>query len=354
MNHYISLFTLFGSLTALLVLTRLVYKRTLNKEAWPLAILLLLVSVMSFRGFQMFLLGRVSPGLELYMYFLSNTSLVMPYLAYDWISTRTGSSLKIKWYHFWPYLFQFVLASAPEWLVYFPEEHTHAVIRIYRGIGDCLVVGLILYYRMKWLSLKASAGKLEKAVAYAVCLVLINEVLRLQMLFLIWEFNWVIEWLNIQTIYMAIKSGLVFIIAYVLFQAYQYSASEPFVKPRTKVSADQSAMELFLSRRLYLQYDITVASASKTLKVSRNVFSKTIAENGFKNFIEFINEHRIRHFLQMVEEGAHLKLSIMGMAESSGFKSKATFNRVFKAKMGLTPSVYINTQQRGRKVAALC
>ncbi len=353
MNQYISLFTLFGSLTALFVLSALLYKKKLTREALPLALLVLFLSIRAYRDFQVFLPGNWSDSVKRWIYFLSDTTLLLPYLTFVWLSLRAGINKRLKWQGFLPYLYQLVMATSPYWIVFFPPEQVYPVIRSYRWGYDLIIVALTIYYGLKCAKLRFEKQSVERLVAFGVLVALVIEVMRMRLLFLLVKWDLGFTGVEMHTVYLVIKSALIFFMAYLLFQTYQNLRDRPFIKPKNVIMADQSSVELFLSRKLFLEHDITVATAARSLKVSRNVLSKTIAENGFKNFIEFVNEYRLDHFLAMVEEEAHLKLSIMGMAESSGFKSKATFNRVFKAKMGLTPSVYINQKNTVEKPVAV-
>ena len=114
---------------------------------------------------------------------------------------------------------------------------------------------------------------------------------------------------------------------------------------RPGVKARPEILEAFTEQALYLDPGIKVESAAKKLAVSKAVLSKTFSETEEGSFNDFLNRCRLDHFMQLVAEEAYVKLSIMGMAESAGFKSKATFNRIFKARVGMTPSAFIEKQR---------
>ena len=61
------------------------------------------------------------------------------------------------------------------------------------------------------------------------------------------------------------------------------------------------------------------------------------------SFYEFINTHRVEKVKELLKEGRAEQLSILGVAEESGFNSKASFNRIFKKATGLTPSAYLKS-----------
>jgi AraC-like DNA-binding protein len=53
------------------------------------------------------------------------------------------------------------------------------------------------------------------------------------------------------------------------------------------------------------------------------------------------NKLRVAHAISLLRDGAHLKTSIEGIAEMSGFKSKSIFYTAFKEEYGTTPSEWI-------------
>ena len=56
-----------------------------------------------------------------------------------------------------------------------------------------------------------------------------------------------------------------------------------------------------------------------------------------KNFYTFVNELRIEEVKEKLRDPKNDNLKILSLAYDSGFNSKATFNRIFKQYVGLTP-----------------
>jgi AraC-like DNA-binding protein len=81
------------------------------------------------------------------------------------------------------------------------------------------------------------------------------------------------------------------------------------------------------------------------LKVNKNLLSQVINSAYHQNFNQFINNKRIDFTLIKIRDKSWQNLSIEGMAESVGFKSRTTFNKAFKEKTGFTPSEYLAKQQ---------
>ena len=62
------------------------------------------------------------------------------------------------------------------------------------------------------------------------------------------------------------------------------------------------------------------------------------AELGFRNFNTFLNGYRLEECKAALADPVQAEVPIITIALDSGFQSMATFNRVFKAETGLSPS----------------
>jgi len=60
------------------------------------------------------------------------------------------------------------------------------------------------------------------------------------------------------------------------------------------------------------------------------------------SFYEFVNQYRLRYLEKMILQPSNQQYKIIALAEESGFRSKATFYKVFKKKHQLTPVQFIN------------
>jgi AraC-like DNA-binding protein len=70
------------------------------------------------------------------------------------------------------------------------------------------------------------------------------------------------------------------------------------------------------------------------------LLSQIINKGLHRRFNGYINDFRLRAIKQALQEGAHQRMSLLGIALDCGFNSKATFNRVFRKQFGQTPSEY--------------
>lgn len=116
----------------------------------------------------------------------------------------------------------------------------------------------------------------------------------------------------------------------------------------TAISSEFSERKETLSRFMktqkpYLDPDLNLIDLAKELNMSRAELSEVI-NSGFKlNFNDFINQHRVANVKELITQGKHKQLSLLGIAFESGFNSKATFNRVFKKFNSSSPSEYLKT-----------
>lgn len=97
---------------------------------------------------------------------------------------------------------------------------------------------------------------------------------------------------------------------------------------------------------LFTRTDLSRDDFARLMGVDRTTFSRLIAEHsGCQNLAEYNNRKRLAYADKLMREQPHY--SIEAIMQECGFRSKATFNRVFKDYYGMTPSEY--RQQRVKK-----
>lgn len=116
--------------------------------------------------------------------------------------------------------------------------------------------------------------------------------------------------------------------------------------PDQAVTTDAQAQAVFKhlaslieQHKLYLQPRLAVADLAKLTGMGSKEVSWAINQGAGISFCDYINQLRLaevqRRFQQPGEQ------SILEIAFAAGFNSKSTFNSLFKAKTGLTPSQYL-------------
>ena len=90
--------------------------------------------------------------------------------------------------------------------------------------------------------------------------------------------------------------------------------------------------------KLYLNEDLTLRDLAEAVALKEKDLSIYINQHLGSSFYELINRYRVQEFKEQIKTNTHL--TIMGVANSCGFKSKTSFYRIFKKATGLTPAQY--------------
>ncbi len=93
---------------------------------------------------------------------------------------------------------------------------------------------------------------------------------------------------------------------------------------------------------------LNISKLSHISNIPQYKISKIINTHLDQNFYDFVNHYRLEEVKTKLKNGAARELSILGIAMDSGFNSKASFNRVFKKKEGMTPSEYLKRLNQSR------
>jgi AraC-like DNA-binding protein len=90
----------------------------------------------------------------------------------------------------------------------------------------------------------------------------------------------------------------------------------------------------------YLDSELSLSSLSKQIGLNRNQLSKLINDGIGDNFYDFINKYRVDEVKRLMTDPKKHNYNLLGIALEAGFKSKSTFNLIFKRFTGLTPTEY--------------
>lgn len=96
--------------------------------------------------------------------------------------------------------------------------------------------------------------------------------------------------------------------------------------------------QCFKEGDLHLNPQLTLRDLAETVEVKEKELSGYINQQMHTTFYELVNAYRIEAFKNQI----HLtnKLTVMGLAEQCGFKSKTSFYRIFKKTTGQTPAEF--------------
>lgn len=95
-----------------------------------------------------------------------------------------------------------------------------------------------------------------------------------------------------------------------------------------------------IERRPYLDPELSLSSLARDLDINRSLLSQVINNGIGENFYDFVNKYRVEEVKRLMSDPGMSNFNLLGIALEAGFKSKSTFNLIFKRFTGLTPSEY--------------
>ncbi len=102
----------------------------------------------------------------------------------------------------------------------------------------------------------------------------------------------------------------------------------------------------FEDEKLYLDEDLTLSTLALNLSLNSKKISWFLNHHLQTNFHDYVNKYRVKEFIERIKSGNYKEYTLLAIAFDSGFKSKTSFNRIFKNEMGLTPSEFKKQQQK--------
>ena len=97
---------------------------------------------------------------------------------------------------------------------------------------------------------------------------------------------------------------------------------------------------LFEQEKLYQDPSLNMSMLSDKTGLSNGYLSQIINQKNNLNFFDFVNSYRVEDVKKKMSEPDYEHYTLLGLAQEAGFKSKSTFNSVFKKMTGKTPSEY--------------
>lgn len=134
-----------------------------------------------------------------------------------------------------------------------------------------------------------------------------------------------------------------------LFYEVEYDKSEAETKNVVMDSNDGVTFEpstlmeietLMVNEKPYLDSDFTVYQLANHLGMPRRRLSYLLNKGFNKNFFQFVNQYRVDEVKSRLRNTEYARFTLLDIALESGFKSKSSFNSIFKQYTGETPSQY--------------
>ncbi|MEZ5069535.1 MAG: AraC family transcriptional regulator [Bacteroidales bacterium] len=121
--------------------------------------------------------------------------------------------------------------------------------------------------------------------------------------------------------------------------------SDPALPENEFISRILARME---EDRPYLDPEITLTKLADQLHVKSHTLSEALNAGVRQSFFDFINRYRIEEFKRRFLAEDQARYSIMGVASTCGFNSKAAFYRAFQKYEGTTPTQFLSRRE-GRR-----
>ncbi len=131
----------------------------------------------------------------------------------------------------------------------------------------------------------------------------------------------------------------------ILFAPLTLDAHEGTEQPPKAETDDLAVLaervrKFVLEEKPYLNPQLTLERFAALVDVSPRQVSLVVNRCFGQNFHEYINRFRIEEAKRLLHAAELQENTILEIAQRAGFNSKATFNRFFKALVGVTPSAY--------------
>lgn len=124
------------------------------------------------------------------------------------------------------------------------------------------------------------------------------------------------------------------------FQKLKSSISKPLKSVQGELDFDSLILP-YLADLPFVKKDFNLSQMSFDLKIPERVLSNYFNKELDKTFGEWKNDLRIEYASQLIREGTAQKLTLEAISTDSGFVSRSKFIDAFKARKGVTPSIYI-------------
>ena len=95
----------------------------------------------------------------------------------------------------------------------------------------------------------------------------------------------------------------------------------------------------------FLEDDFTLEKFSRMMYTNKTYLSKVINSYSGRNFKQFVNYYRVKYSVDLIRKDP--RLSVMELAQMSGFHSTVTYNMAFRINMNDTPGAFSKGCNRG-------
>lgn len=360
--YQISLILIYGGIVQGVFVVLLLNSRSVKKSRANIVLSVLLLTL-SFSVAHILFAGRIIDHLSAQVYSLGDPTfyLIAPLL---WFYTQelTGQRVVLSWRlgkHFLPFLLIIICSlsfhsiNVDSFIIFLRDHH-----RIINVIFWASVVAQFSWYQFlvqrRWneyqVFIQQEISNTENIsiswVRFFMIVFLLINVLFLLSLVVAIHFESGM-WLSVTTALMFSLS--IFALGYkgilqkeVFRQNYDVVPAKPIVVEKSKI--DQALIDrivvFMVENAPYLDPELTLTSLAEALGMPRGQLSQVINDGMGDNFYDFINKYRVERVKILMKDPAMKNFNMLGIALEAGFKSKSTFNLIFKRFTGLTPTEF--------------
>jgi len=109
------------------------------------------------------------------------------------------------------------------------------------------------------------------------------------------------------------------------------------------ITLEYRLKRVFVEEKPYLNTELTLGKLAELTAISDKKLSVLLNQHMKISFYDFVNNYRINAFKDLIKSDVNNKYTIETIAFQCGFKSKASFYRIFKVKMNMSPSEFKNS-----------
>lgn len=105
-------------------------------------------------------------------------------------------------------------------------------------------------------------------------------------------------------------------------------------------SLKSKVITLLENDKLHLNESLNLTEMANNVGITDKKLSELLNRHLNTNFYNLINEYRVSEVKARLKTAGSDKFTLLAIAYDSGFQSKASFNRIFKQKTGISPADY--------------
>ena len=114
-----------------------------------------------------------------------------------------------------------------------------------------------------------------------------------------------------------------------------------FLDEKRRVEIGMLLKVLIEEKKCFIQPHYNLIQLSKDTQFSTNLLSAFFNQHLGYHFTDYLNNLRITHCKQLIENGAAIEYSLIGLSKQCGFNNRNSFTAAFKKFTGMLPSSYV-------------